>query len=65
MKPAALLIELRSAADSFQFDALYARAMAADAVCLPPGSMAALSELLNRAAAALAAATTSSTPREG
>ena len=61
---AARLIELRSAADSFQFDAPHAGAVQADAVCLPPESMAALSDLLNRAAAALDT-TTTTTPREG
>ncbi|MCK6427269.1 MAG: hypothetical protein L6Q75_19615 [Burkholderiaceae bacterium] len=59
MKPAdTLLVELRSAADALQFDALHARAVEAGAVRLTAKGAATLADMLARAADALEAATT-------
>lgn len=59
MKPAdTLLVELRSAADALQFDALHARAAEVGAIRLTPKGAATLADLLRRAADALATPTT-------
>lgn len=64
MKTDPLLIELREAAATLTFDALHSRAVEAGAVRLTPTGAARLSDLLARAADALAA-TTNTTTTEG